>query len=461
LPTLYYKPMNFDRKAHISLLAWKHRPNRKPLILRGARQVGKTTLVSMFASSYDVFLQVNLELESDRSIFERTDSVTDILNAVYLLKNIRPQAGNTLLFVDEIQESPKAIQLLRYFHEQLPDVHVIAAGSLLEFALKEVPSFPVGRVEYLCLHPLNFEEYLMATEQNVALDYLKKLPVAALAHDSLLKHFHEYAIIGGMPQVMLQYNQTKNISGLKSVYENLWQSYKDDVEKYSKNKTERNVIRHVMETAPQEPDRIKFEKFGQSDYRSREVGEAMRALDMARIIQLIYPTTSVAPPINSDLKKRPRLQFLDTGILNQAMGLQGEMIGLKDLNDFYRGRIILHLVTQQLIAIHQSPSYKPHFWVRESKDANSEVDLVFQWNQYLVPIEVKSGDQGKLKSLHQFIERTNHPYAVRLYANKLKVENATTPGGKKYLLLNLLYYLAFQLPEYIKWLVENNSLPEN
>jgi uncharacterized protein len=449
--------MNFERKAHRTLVEWKNRPNRKPLILRGARQVGKTTLVSMFGIGYEVFLQVNLELENERTIFEKTDSVTDILNSIYLLKNARPQQGNTLLFIDEIQESPKAIQLLRYFHEQLPDLHVIAAGSLLEFALKEVTSFPVGRVEYLCLHPMDFEEYLIATEQKMALDHLKQLPVAEFAHDVLLKLFHEYAIIGGMPEVVRQYHQSKNISGLKNVYENLWQSYKDDVEKYARNKTERNVIRHVMETAPQEPDRIKFERFGNSNYRSREVGEAMRALDMAKVIQLIYPTTSIVPPVSTDLKKRPRLQFLDTGILNQSMKLQGEMIGLKDLSDFYRGKIILHMVTQQLIAIHDNPSYKPNFWVRENKDANAEVDLVFQWNQYLVPIEVKSGEQGRLRSLHQFIERTSHPYAFRLYANKFKIENAITPGGKRYLLLNLPYYLACKLPEYVKWFVENNS----
>src|SRR5690606_16378474 len=143
-------------------------------------------------------------------------------------------------------------------------------------------------------------------------------------------------------------------------------------------------------TAPYERDRIKFGGFGQSNYRSREVGEAMRALDMARVIQLIYPTTSLTPPIVTDIKKRPRLQVLDTGLLNHAVGLQGQMIGISDLNDFYRGKIIQHLITQELIAIHDQPSYKPHFWVREERGTTSEVDLVIQHQRHIIPVEIKS-----------------------------------------------------------------------
>jgi hypothetical protein len=452
------KALNFLRKAHRKLATWEKDANRKPLLLRGARQVGKTTLVNMFAAEFPVFLSVNLERTEDRVLFEKTDSVTDILNALYLLRNVTPVSGNTLLFIDEIQESPKAIQLLRYFHEQLPELYLIAAGSLLEFSLNEVPSFPVGRVEYLCLHPLDFEEYLAALEYKVAASQLNQIPTPEFAHTTLLKLFHEYAIIGGMPEVVQQYAQSKNIAGAKPVYERLWQSYKDDIEKYARNPTARNVLRHIMNTAAHESDRIKFEKFGKSGYGSREVGEAMRTLEMARILQLIYPTTSLTPPITTNLRKRPRLQLLDTGLLNHAVGLQGEMIGISDLSDFYRGRIIQHLVTQQLIAIHDNPSYKPHFWVRESKNANAEVDLVFQYGKHLVPVEVKSGEQGRLRSLHQFVERSEHPYAVRLCANTQKVEKSVTPGGKAYLLLTLPYYLATKLPQYIQWFFQNYKL---
>lgn len=451
--------MNFRRKALLKLLEWKGRAGRKPLLLRGARQVGKTTLVNMFAGEFKNFISLNLEREADRVLFEKTDSIDDVLNAAYLLKNIVPRKGETLLFLDEIQASPKAIQLLRYFHEERPELFVIAAGSLLEFSLKEVASFPVGRIEYLCLHPMDFEEFLMAMGSQAAYEQLQQIPIPPFAHETLVNLFHDYAIIGGMPAVLSEYLRDKNIAGVAHVYDQLWQAYKDDSEKYARNDTERRVIRHILETAPHETDRITFERFGRSNYRSREVGEAMRALDMARVIQLIYPTTSMTPPIVTDLKKRPRLQFLDTGLFNQAAGLQGRMIGIGDLNDFFRGKIVQHLVTQQLIAIHDQPSYKPHFWVRERGQATSEVDLVVQHNKYIIPIEIKSGPAGRLRSLDEFIDRCDHIYGIRMSPNTLSIESVSTPRGqKKYLLANLPYYLSGKLPEYTAWFCENHSL---
>lgn len=443
----------FRRKAYETLVSWRDRSSRKPLLLRGARQVGKTTLVKMFSREFSTFLCMNLEVETDREIFERINTAKEALDAIYLSKNVIPGKGLTLLFIDEIQECPKAIQMLRYFYEQIPELYVIAAGSLLEFSLSEIPSFPVGRVEYLCLHPMDFEEFLKALNHDGAVQQLRQIPVAEYAHPTLLKLFHIYAITGGMPEVIQKYSEENQLASALPVYEQLWQSFKDDVEKYARNRTERNVIRHIIDTAAKEEDRVKFERFGNSNYRSREVGEAMRALEMARIIQLVYPTTSLAPPTRPDLKKRPRLQMLDTGLLNHASGVQAEMIGLKDLSDFYRGKIIQHLVTQELIAIHGNPSYRPHFWVREKPNSNAEVDLVYQHKKYLVPIEIKSGHEGRLRSLHQFIERCDHTYGIRMCANKLSVERSITSGGKEYWLLNLPYYLAGKIPDYIEWFV--------
>lgn len=449
--------MTIQRKGYLKLLEWKNSIERRPLLLRGARQVGKTTLVREFSKEFTNYIELNLEREADRNLFQ-IDDIEKILNASYLLKGVTPNNEPTLLFIDEIQESPKAIQLLRYFYEERPDIYVVAAGSLLEFALTKVPSFPVGRIDYLYLYPLNFEEYLGAIENKGALDALTTIPIPDYAHDILLNIFHQYAIIGGMPEVVNRYVQDKNIALLAKTYRRLWQAYKDDVEKYAKNDSDKNVIRHIIQTAPNETDRIKFERFGGSNYRSREVGEALRSLDSAKIVQLIYPSTSLEPPLMTDLKKRPRLQFLDTGLLNQILLVQGDMIGLKDLSNFHRGKIISHLLYQELISIHEDFSFKPHFWVREEKDSNSEVDLVYHYRQYIIPIEIKSGKQGKLRSLHQFIERTSHPYAVRISAAEFKVEEVKTPAGVPYLLMNMPYYLGTKIPEYIEYFVENHSL---
>ena len=449
--------MNIKRAAYKRLVKWKNSQNRKPLLLRGARQVGKTTLVRDFAKEFEIYIELNLEKEADRNLFQ-TDEINKILSAAYLFKGLIPEDKPTLLFIDEIQESPKAIQLLRYFYEEKKDLYVIAAGSLLEFALKRVPSFPVGRIDYLYLHPLNFEEYLGAIGHKAAEAALQTIPLPDYAQDILLNLFHDYAIIGGMPEITSQYIEDKNIAALSNSYNRLWQAYKDDVEKYARNNSEAKIIRHVVATAPEETDRIKFEGFGNSNYRSREVGEAMRALDLAKIIQLIYPSTSLVPPLSTDLKKRPRLQFLDTGMLNNILLLQGGMIGINDLNDFHRGKIIHHLVCQELISIHEELSYKPLFWVREQRDANSEVDILYRYKNYLIPIEVKSGKQGRLRSLHQFVERTNHPFAVRLYAGKFNIEQTSTPNGKPYLLMNLPYFLTTKINEYLEYFVSNHSI---
>ncbi len=325
--------MNIKRKSYSKLLTWKNSENRKPLLVRGARQVGKTTLIREFAKEFDNYIELNLEKEADRNIF-KTDDINKILNASYLLKGITPNKKPTLLFLDEIQESPNAIQQLRYFYEEKPELYVIAAGSLLEFALNMTPSFPVGRIDYLYLHPLNFEEYLGAIKNTSAIEALQSIPVPDYTHNILLDLFHEYSIVGGMPEITNQFVQEKNIASLARMYRKLWQAYKDDIEKYARNDSNKNIIRHIVETAPYEIDRIKFEGFGNSNYRSREVGEALRSLSLAKIIQLIYPTTSLIPPANGNLKRRPRLQFLDTGMLNNILSLQGEMINVKDLNDF-------------------------------------------------------------------------------------------------------------------------------
>jgi len=450
--------MAFKRAIALHLKEWKASTNRKPLILRGARQVGKTTLIKQFSKSYRYSILLNLEKLGDTSYFENHDEVKTIIEAMFLTHNISTSdIKDTLLFIDEIQESPKAISQLRYFYEEFPELHVIAAGSLLEFALRKVKSFPVGRIEYLYLHPLNFREYLEALGHKQALEQLDEVPVRLFAHQTLLDLFHRYAIVGGMPEVVNMIVNKGNIADLPKVYESIWSTYKNDVEKYTSNETERKVIKHIISVAHLYIDqRIKFQNFGNSNYRSREVGEAMRNLDDAKIIQLIHPTTATEVPVIPDLKKSPRLQFLDTGLVNHALGIQAEMLGLKDLNTTFKGAIIPHLITQELISLNTLRSQKPNFWVRDKNQASSEVDLVITYKDKVIPVEVKSGKTGTLKSLHQFVERTSHPYAVRMYAGKFSIEETKTPGGIPYLLMNLPYYLGTKLPKYIEFFVERN-----
>ncbi len=451
--------MPFTRQIEKNLNEWKKSVSRKPLILRGARQVGKTTLIKEFAQSYPQQIILNLEKVADRQFFEDFDNVKNIMEALFLSFNISPDKINeTLLFIDEIQESPKAIQLLRYFYEELPALHVIAAGSLLEFSFQKIKSFPVGRVQFLYLHPINFWEYLAAIEHESALHELEQIPVKRVANKILKELFHRYAIIGGMPEVVQTDIQQNNLAALPAVYESIWATYQNDVEKYTENDTERKVIKHIMATAPFYIDqRIKFQGFGNSSYRSREVGEAFRNLDDAKIIRLIYPTTDIQPPLTPDLKKSPRLQILDTGIANYTLGIQAQMLGMEDLNSAYKGTVIPHLVTQELISLNTISNHKPNFWVRDKKQSKAEVDLLFSYKEKTIPIEIKSGATGSLKSLHQFIDASEHPYAVRIYGGEFKIEKAITPTGKPYLLMNMPYYLGTKIPGHVEWFVEKNK----
>lgn len=452
--------MTFKRHISASLEEWKLAEQRKPLILRGARQVGKTTLVKQFAQTYKHQILLNLEKDSDKRLFEDINDVKTLVDRLLLSHNISSkELGDTLLFIDEIQESPKAIQQLRYLYEDIPNLHVIAAGSLLEFALHKVKSFPVGRVEYLYMFPLNFAEYLGAINHAGAAEQLETIPAEAYAHNILLDLFNRYAIIGGMPEVVQIYIQKQSIADLPKVFESIWGTYQNDVEKYTNSEAGRKVIRHIMSSAPLYVDqRIKFQNFGNSNYKSREVSEAMRHLDQAKIIQLIYPSTDVAPPIRADLKKSPRLQFLDTGIVNYTLDIQAQMLGVRDLSDAFKGAIIPHLITQELLSLNKIGSNKPHFWVREKTQSSAEVDLIVNFQGKVIPIEIKSGSTGSLKSLHQFIDVSPHPYAIRIYAGEFKVEKHTTPSGKPYLLMNLPYYLGTKIPEYLDYFVKNYTL---
>jgi len=399
---------------------------------------------------------LNLEKKNDRAFFEDFDDVKTIVEALFVSKNLFPtDLSSTLFFLDEIQESPKAIQLLRYFYEEIPEMPVIAAGSLLEFALKDVKSFPVGRVEFLYLYPMNFPEYLGAIGQKAALEQFAQVPIKPFANKVLMELFHRYAIIGGMPEVIKTDLDKNNLADLSPIYESIWSTYKSGIEKYTTNDSERKIIRHLMNSAHFVLDeRVKFQGFGNSNYRSREIGESFRMLEEAKVMRLIYPTTDLAPPLQPDLKKSPRIQFLDTGLVNYFLGIQGQMLRMEDLSQAYKGALIPHLISQELISTTHLTDQKPNFWVREKRQSSAEVDLVFSHQGLAIPIEIKSGATGSLRSLHQFIDACDHGFAVRIYGGELKIEGTITPAGKPYRLLNLPYYLGTMIKEYLDWFIE-------
>ena len=445
----------FKRKLLLELEKWRQNIPRKPLVIRGARQVGKTTLVNQFAAQYEQYIYLNLELSEDKEPFENFTSIENLLNTLFFLKNkTLAKKSTTLIFIDEIQEVPKALNILRYFYELAPEISVIAAGSMLETLFDKNISFPIGRVEYKVIRPVSFPEFLSAIGEKAALEQLTQVPVAAFAQSKLLSLFHTYALIGGMPEIVRHYATHKDLVALGPVYDSLISGYMEDVEKYAKSNAQILHIRHCIQNSfAQAGKRIKFEGFGNSAYKSREMGESLRTLEKALLLQLVYPCTSASLPMVPDIKKSPRLQILDTGLLNYFVGIQKEIIGTDDLNSIYQGTLIEHLIGQELLAFQYNALSALHFWVREKKESTAEVDYLFQYDGLIIPIEVKSGKEGTLKSLHSYMDIAPHIFAIRFYAGALNISDAITQNGKQYKILNLPYYLGSQIEKYFDWFI--------
>lgn len=436
----------FERNALAELREWAARANRKPLILRGARQVGKTTLVNEFAREFPVFLKLNLDKKADLGLFDTDMEVHELLTAIYMLNNKPRKDAPTLLFIDEIQNSPKAVAQLRYFYEELPHIHVIAAGSLLESLMDKHISFPVGRVEYMAVRPCSFNEFLGAIGQTE----LKKAQASATipipVHEKIIRFFNTYTLVGGMPEILNNYAMTQDLVSLGRIYETLLTGYKDDVEKYCEGETMRNVIRHILTVGwGYAAQRITFERFGNSLYRSREMAEAFRTLEKTMLLELVYPTTSCIVPLTGEPKRSPKLLWLDSGLVNFSAGIQKELVGITDISDAWRGRIAEHIVGQELLTSDNRFSHKRYFWVGSSANSEAEVDYVVQYDNMIIPVEVKSGHNSKLKSLHQFMEKSPGDLAVRFWSNPFSVDEITTPKGKRFRLLNVPYYYAGSL----------------
>lgn len=441
----------FNRTIINKLREWAQEKDRKPLVLRGARQTGKTTAVNLFARDFDQYIYLNLEKPEESKLFDGSFTMPQLVDAILFLKDADKNKGKTLLFIDEIQNNPKAVTALRYFYEEAKHLYVIAAGSLLESLIDKTISFPVGRVEFLPVRPCSFKEYLAAMGENKSLEIIKSDQIPDYAHDKLSDLFRNYTMIGGMPEVIKDYSQNRDLNRLKRIYESLIISYQDDVEKYARNQTMTTVIRHIIGSAFQYAGtRITFEKFGNSQYRSREMGEAFRVLEKTMLLKLIYPVTKTKLPLDEKLRLSPKLLMLDTGLVNHSAGLQRELVTSKRIDEVYNGKVAEHITGQELLALQPSVLSKLNFWVPKNANAQAELDYVYPWKDMMIPVEVKSGATGRLRSLHRFVNEAPHEWAVRVYAGKYQVDEATTVGGKKFKLINLPFYLVGEIDKTLK-----------
>jgi len=453
VPVFYYKYM-INRNIISDLNDWSKRKKRKPLVLRGARQVGKTTLVDEFGQNFAIYLKLNLDEPEHIQLFESYENMDTLLTGIYLVNGKERKNMPTLLFIDEIQNSPRAVSLLRYFYEKTPWLYVIAAGSLLESLIGKHISFPVGRVEYMAVHPCSFNEFIGAMG-NTGLQkaqWAGEIPESV--HSIAINLFNQYALIGGMPEVVAEYAENKDILALGRIYNTLLSGYQDDTEKYAPTDSMRHILRHILNTGwNYAMQRIKFERFGESDYRSREVGEAFRLLEKAMLLEMVYPYSGYRVPVISELKRSPKLLWLDTGIVNYVAGIQKEIFSVKDIADVWRGKVAEHIVGQELLSGNTNFLAKRNFWVRNVPGSDAEIDFIVQHDNQVIPVEVKSGHNSKLRSLHLFMDEVEHRTAIRIWSGKFSIDNITTPKGKLFNLYNVPFYYAGILDKLVnKWL---------
>ena len=431
----------FKRKILEKLEVWKRDDKHKPLILRGARQVGKTTVVNEFGAQFDNYLYFNLEKNENIRLFEMEIPLDDLVRMLFASLGKLQKEGLTLIFIDEIQNSPKTIALLRYFYEQRSDLYIIAAGSLLENLVDVKVSFPVGRVQYLALRPCSFYEFLGAIDKvNLLAVLSQKVEYAEAFHEQLMHLFNQYAIIGGMPEAVQKYAESRDIIALEDIYETLVQSYKDDSEKYVNGNKLTDVVRFVLSYGwAFSGETITLGNFANSGYKSREIGEAFRLLEKAMLLELVYPVSSTMLPVIPETKRMPKLIWFDTGLVNYQAGIRSEIIGSTDMVDSWRGHIAEQITAQELLTLEDRVGQHRSFWARPNNGA--ETDFVIIHNSKLYPIEVKSGINAHLRSLQVFMDNSDVDKAIRIWSKPYSVDKVKTQNGKAYTLINLPFYM--------------------
>ena len=408
-----------QRKALNDLLSWKDRPTRRPLILRGARQVGKSTLARMLAEhAFDGLAEINLELSPDAAdLFESMDPKV-ILPLLEIEAGCRILPGKTLLFLDEIQSAPKVLPTLRYFHERLPDLHVICAGSLLDFALAGASySMPVGRVEYLFLGPMSFEEFLAALGEEPRLEYMRDWSpgdeIPKVIHQSIMSRVRQFLSVGGMPGVIDAWVKTGSFVECDRVQRSILQTYEDDFSKYRERVNTRLLKKTYRAIPGLVGRRFKYAHVDR-DERSKALSDALDMLVMARVASRVPHSAGNGIPLGAELNERKfKVLFLDVGLMTTALGV-APFLQQEDQGIVNEGAIAEQFVGQHLL--YPPLSYmEPEltFWARDARSSSAEVDYLLPLPGAITPVEVKAGKTGALRSMHAFLEEKGRVLGLR------------------------------------------------
>jgi len=412
------------RKIDDELLAWAQKGDHKPLLIRGARQVGKSSTVRNLGKQFKYFVEINFERARDKTVkdlFAKGGlSIQELCAKLAEVYKTPIIPGETLLFLDEIQASLPAISSLRYFYEDYQKLHVIAAGSLLEFALEELPSFGVGRIQTIFMYPMNFLEFLNAGEKyGVLTQAVKsagyKQTLSNPVHKTVIKHLKYFLALGGMPEVVSAYVNTGNLLDCQQILDALITSFRSDFTKY-KERVSSQLISDVFDSVVNQTGKKFVYANVSENYTHRQLKDALSLLIKAGLVIPVTHTAANGIPLGAEANtKKQKMLLLDTGILQSLLGLPlAEFWAYDDFPIVNKGGI-----TELFVGLELLKSASPYrqtdlyYWHRESKGSNAEIDYVVQSGADIIPIEVKSGTKGAMQSMRMFLQEKKSPYGIR------------------------------------------------
>ncbi len=408
----------FYRDCEKNLKIWYQNTNSKPLVIRGARQVGKTSLVRSFCQKNKISLvEINFEETKVHSFANDNFSIEAVLQEIEILKNTKINK-NSILFLDEIQVIPKAYQALRFFKEQRPDLKVVAAGSLLEMVLKqEKISTPVGRVEFLYLYPMTFNEYLLAQNERQLVKTIKsKQAFPQSIHAKILQYLNHYFYIGGMPEAVKLFISGSSFNEIRKVHLDIIESYRQDIRKYYQGSSKNILLEAFDSTFSNLGEKVKYSKFSKA--KSTIVAECLNTLaDLFLIHKVIHSNCSGKPIQFGQNLDYYKIFFIDIGLYNSILNTPWKMLYEEEFNALInKGVIAEQFVAQELVASNHRSKNKIHYWLKDKDPKKSEVDFIFDTETSVYAIEVKSGKAGKIKSLIQFMgeKKELKPEAIKL-----------------------------------------------
>lgn len=419
--------MYIERSIDKLLLEWKNSDCRKPLLLRGARQVGKSWAVEHLGETFDYFIEVNFEKRPEMlDVFQKIHDVHELTANLSIYYNTPVIPGRTLLFLDEIQKSPDAIQSLWSFKEDYPELHVVAAGSLLEFTLQELPSFGVGRIRSLFVYPFSFDEFLSAEGKaawvEAKLEANAAKPLLTPLYNDLVQHFRMFLMVGGMPASVAAWITTHDYSQCQTELDDIQLTYYDDFPKYAK-KVDPTLLRNALQSVVMQIG----EKFTYSQveggYRAEEVKKALKLLCDAGIIKRVSHTAGNGLPLGAEVNDKFRKYiYLDSGLLLRLLDLDlggarqlTELIIAGTAEDLVNKGGLTEMVLGWELVKYNNPrtQHELYYWENTSEGTRSEADYIIARDLKVLPIECKAGTSGKMKSLYEFMRQKHLTEAIR------------------------------------------------